>query len=97
MLNDGLLFVTPSPIPFPFVVIWTDVSLLRSIAVRTDGQPLIWMWWWMVVRVEESARLTSSFLIYLLQIWGLAKLKPGTVPRWRDVWVHVRSLLTKQR
>lgn len=57
----------------------------QLIVVRTDIYPLIWLWWWFIYRLEESAKSCRSFFIHLAQIWGLAYIYPGAIPSWRDL------------
>lgn len=69
----------------PFKVIAIEDYCRLLICVRTDVYPLMWLWWWFIYRIEKTAALFKSFVVYVAQIWGLAYIVPGKYPDWQDL------------
>ena len=74
-----------SPIPWKYKVVRSSETRFTVTCVRTDVYPLFWVYWWVYFRLEESLRLCESFMVFLLEIWGLAETKDCIKASWRDI------------
>ncbi len=70
---------------FPHKAIAQDNHRQRTLVVRTDHYPALWMWFWFWVRVEDSLTLLSVYAGYLICIWTGVKIEPGSPVRASDV------------
>ncbi|QLE47958.1 hypothetical protein FD724_07390 [Nostoc sp. C057] len=73
------------PIPWKYKVVYSSKARFTVTCVRTDVYPLSWVYWWVYFRLKESLRLCEAFLVFLLEIWGLAETKDCMRASWRDI------------
>jgi hypothetical protein len=79
------IFLYEEAIPWKYKIVYSNKERLTVTCVRTDIYPLFWIFWWLHFRVKESYRLCAEFMIFLLEIWGLAETKPCMRASWRDI------------
>lgn len=59
---------------FPFVVIKRELSIpLIFIAVRVDQYPLLWVWWLLILNIEEFATCVGKHILFALWKFGIYK------------------------
>jgi hypothetical protein len=76
---------------FPYKVIWKNRYKRAAHIVRTDAQPLIWVWWWWVLRINETFRLMILTLLYVGETWGLLKIPPYELPSIKYLFNYLRD------
>lgn len=63
-------------IPWPIKVIAYESFSNVAICCRTDAYPLLWMWYWIAYRMQETLRLTSMWIVMVGMVWGFAYAPP---------------------
>lgn len=74
-----------SPIPWKYKIVRSNRMRITATCCRTDIYPLFWVYWWVYFRLQESLLLCESFMVFLLEIWGLAETKDCMKASWRDI------------
>jgi hypothetical protein len=75
----------PLPYSFPFKVIVAHSHLRppSAIAVRTDVQPLWWIFVAVRYELEQIAERLNEYAMFLVWRTGFMDLEPGMCPSWR--------------
>ena len=45
-----------------------------NVYVLTEEYPLMWIWWWLVYRLEQSLSILVYSVVSIALIWGLANV-----------------------
>ncbi|WP_017317864.1 hypothetical protein [Mastigocladopsis repens] len=64
------------------------------VVVRTDEQPLIWIWWWFFFRLKETFRIIGQGLLLILQAWGIVRIPDREKILWKRFFYYLKA---KQR
>jgi hypothetical protein len=58
----------------------------EAVYARTDGRnAAVWLWWRVRSLALRAWRFLSARVVLTLWVWGLAYVKPGARPSWRDI------------
>lgn len=74
-INASILVV--GHLPWPVKVVGYREWNMQALCCRTDAYPLMWVWWWLAYRLEETARLIGQLIVMIGMVWGFAYAAPG--------------------
>ncbi|MHC5823990.1 MAG: hypothetical protein ACYT04_51180 [Nostoc sp.] len=83
------------PIPWKYKVVRSNRMRITVTCCRTDIYPVFWIYWWVYFRLQESLLLCESFIVFLLEIWGLAETKDCMKASWQDI--KILAWMSKRR
>jgi hypothetical protein len=82
--NPELMFPWPVKILNDVTVDRVAYDGRRFIAVRTDCFPLLWIAFWLQIRVEAKAQNDIARVIVIANLFGWAETPYWARPHWRD-------------